>query len=89
MKAASEAAAYHHERYDGKGYPEGLQGKNIPEQARVISIADAYDAMHSNRVYRKALPDAVIRAELEKGCGTQFDPDYLPVFLELLEEKAL
>lgn len=84
MKNAAEVAAYHHERYDGKGYPDGLAGKNIPEHARIISIADAYDAMHSNRIYRKALPDDVIRAELTKGCGTQFDPEFLPVFLELL-----
>ena len=89
MKAAAEVATYHHERYDGKGYPEGLKDKSIPKHARVISIADAYDAMHSDRIYRKALPDNVILEELKRGCGQQFDPDYLPVFLEMLEEKAL
>jgi putative nucleotidyltransferase with HDIG domain len=89
MKAAAEVAAYHHERYDGKGYPEGLKGKAIPEHARLISIADAYDAMHSDRIYRKALPDDVILEEMKRGSGQQFDPDYLPVFLEMLEEKAL
>ena len=89
MKAAAEVAAYHHERYDGKGYPEGLKGKAIPEHARVISIADAYDAMHSDRIYRKALPDDLILEELKRGCRQQFDPDYLPVFLEMLDEKAL
>ena len=89
MKEAAEVAAYHHERYDGKGYPDGLVGKAIPEHARVISIADAYDAMNSDRVYRKALGKDVIRKELEKGLGTQFDPDYLPAFLELLKEGTV
>ena len=89
MKNAAEAAAYHHERYDGRGYPSGLKGKEIPKHARVISIADAYDAMHSSRIYRKALADDVIRAELEKGTGTQFDPDFMPAFLELLDEGKL
>ena len=84
MEKTAEVAAYHHERFDGRGYPEGRKGKDIPKHARIISIADSYDAMHSDRVYRKALPDDVIREELKKGSGTQFDPDYLPAFLELL-----
>ena len=84
MEKTAEVAAYHHERFDGRGYPEGRKGKEIPKHARIISIADAYDAMHSDRVYRKALPDDVIREELKKGSGTQFDPDYLPTFLELI-----
>ena len=84
MEKTAEVAAYHHERFDGRGYPEGRKGKDIPKHARIISIADAYDAMHSDRVYRKALPDDVIREELKKGSGTQFDPDYLPAFLELI-----
>lgn len=86
MDAAAEVAAYHHERYDGNGYPEGLRGTEIPAHARVISIADAYDAMSSNRVYRKRLAADVIRDELVKGRGTQFDPDFLPVFLRLFDE---
>ncbi len=84
MERTAEVAAYHHERFDGRGYPEGRKGKDIPKHARIISIADSYDAMHSDRVYRKALPDEVIREELKKGSGTQFDPDYLPAFLELI-----
>ena len=84
MEKTAEVAAYHHERFDGRGYPEGRKGKDIPKHARIISIADSYDAMHSDRVYRKALPDDVIREELKKGSGTQFDPDYLPAFLELI-----
>ena len=60
-------AKYHHERYDGKGYPNGLEGENIPEIARIIGVADAYDAMASNRSYRSALPQGVVRSEIEKG----------------------
>ena len=86
MDAAAEAAAYHHERYDGRGYPEGLKGNAIPSHARVISIADAYDAMRSDRVYRKGLPQEVIREELIKGKGTQFDPELLPVFVRMLDD---
>ncbi len=86
FKGAKEAAVHHHERYDGKGYPRGLSGKEIPAHARIVSIADAYDAMNSSRVYRKALPRDVIRKELVNGRGTQFDPDYLDVFLKLFDE---
>lgn len=68
------AAKYHHERYDGKGYPDGIAGEDIPEIARIIGVADAYDAMASNRSYRSALPQDVIRKEIEKGIGLQFDP---------------
>ena len=89
LLGASNTARYHHERYDGTGYPSGLKGKEIPAHARVVSIADAYDAMHSDRVYRKGLPHDVIREELVRGRGTQFDPDYLDVFLSLFESGAL
>lgn len=82
-------ARHHHERFDGKGYPDGIVGKEIPEEARIVGIADAYDAMSSDRVYRKALPAEVIRAELIKGIGTQFDPDMLDVFLKLYDEGGL
>lgn len=89
MDAAAQAAAYHHERYDGKGYPEGLKGEAIPLHARVITIADAFDAMRSDRVYRKGLQPQVIREELIKGKGTQFDPGMLPVFVEMFDEGLL
>ena len=89
MGSAAEAAAYHHERYDGTGYPEGLKGKDIPAHARIISIADAFDAMRSDRVYRKGMDDDTIRRELVNGSGTQFDPDYLTVFLSLFDEGEL
>ena len=86
---AAEVAKYHHERYDGKGYPSGIKGEDIPINARVVCIADAYDAMSSDRVYRKALPREVIRKELISGRGSQFDPQMLDVFLKLFDENRL
>lgn len=80
------AAKYHHERYDGKGYPNGLKGEKIPEVARILGVADSYDAMTSNRSYRKALPQEVVRAEIEKGRGTQFDPAVAEIMLQLIDE---
>ena len=82
-------AKYHHERYDGKGYPGGLAGDNIPVVARIIGIADAYDAMNSKRVYRDALPKKTIRREIENGRGTQFDPAFTDIFLALMDEGKL
>lgn len=82
----SIGAKFHHERYDGKGYPNGISGKNIPEIARIIAVADSYDAMASNRSYRKALPQEVVRGEIEKGMGTQFDPEIAKVMLEIIDE---
>jgi HD superfamily phosphohydrolase YqeK len=77
-------ANYHHERFDGKGYPEGLVGENIPEIARIIAVADAYDAMASKRSYRDALPQEKIRNEFVKGAGTQFDPTFAKIMIELI-----
>ena len=82
-------AKYHHERYEGGGYPSGIAGANIPIVARIISIADAYDAMNSKRVYRDALPKEIIRRELVSGRGTQFDPDFLDKFIKLFDEDKL
>jgi HD-GYP domain-containing protein (c-di-GMP phosphodiesterase class II) len=65
---------HHHERYDGKGYPHGLAGENIPLIARVLAVADTFDAMSSTRSYRPALPRERVLAEFEKCAGTQFDP---------------
>ena len=79
-------AKYHHERYDGKGYPCGLKGKEIPEIAAIIAVADAYDAMTSNRSYRKILPQHIVRNEIEKGLGTQFHPEWGKIMLELIDE---
>lgn len=85
----SLGAKYHHERYDGKGYPLGVAGDEIPEIARIICIADAYDAMNSKRVYRDNLSKEDIFKQLEGGRGTQFDPKFVDVFLRLLKEDKL
>ena len=77
---------YHHERYDGRGYPNGLAGENIPEIARIIAVADAYDAMASDRSYRKALPQDVVRKEILEGKGSQFDPKIADIMLEIIDE---
>ena len=82
----SVGARYHHERYDGKGYPDGLAGTNIPEIARIIAVADSYDAMTSNRSYRKALKKEVAREELKQGAGTQFDPHFAIIMINLIDE---
>ena len=71
---------HHHERWDGSGYPDGLEGERIPLGARIIAVADAFDAMTSDRIYRAALPVDVAIAELAKGRGTQFDPQIVDVF---------
>ena len=81
-------AKYHHERYDGKGYPNGLEGENIPEIARIIGVADAYDAMASNRSYRSALPQGVVRSEIEKGKGKQFDASIADIMLQMIDEDT-
>lgn len=85
-KLVALGAKFHHERFDGRGYPNGLVGKNIPEIARIICVADTYDAMASNRSYRKTLPQEVIRKEIEKGKGTQFDPEIADVMLQMIDE---
>ena len=79
---------YHHERYDGKGYPNGLSGENIPEIARIIGVADTYDAMASNRSYRKALPQEKVREEIVNGKGTQFDPQIADIMLQMIDEDT-
>ena len=81
----SIGANYHHERYDGKGYPEGLKGDDIPEIARIIGVADAYDAMTSKRSYRDPIPQEKVREEFVKGMGLQFDPLYVKYMLNLID----
>ena len=76
---------HHHERFDGNGYPSRLAGKDIPYLARVAAVADTFDAMTSKRTYRNALPLDVVKAEIEKCSGTQFDPEIARVFLEILK----
>ncbi|MGN0710588.1 MAG: HD domain-containing phosphohydrolase [Anaerovoracaceae bacterium] len=85
MEHIAVGAYGHHERYDGKGYPQGLKGEEIPEIARIIGVADAYDAMTSNRSYRKALSKEKVRKEIEEGRGTQFDPVFADIMLEIDE----
>jgi diguanylate cyclase (GGDEF)-like protein/putative nucleotidyltransferase with HDIG domain len=82
-------AKYHHERYDGKGYPDGLKGEEIPFIARIICVADAYDAMTSNRVYRRHLSDEKVMQELNNSIGTQFDPAVARALIRLIKEKRL
>ncbi len=79
-------AKFHHERYDGKGYPEGLAGDEIAESAKIIAVADAYDAMSSFRSYRGVLSQDTVYEEIEKGRGTQFDPKYADIMLEIIKE---
>ncbi len=79
-------ARWHHERYDGSGYPNGLAGENIPLIARIISVADAYDAMTSNRSYHSIMPQNEVREQIEKGKGTQFDPQIAQIMLDMIDE---
>ena len=88
MPKLANGARWHHERYDGKGYPDGLSGEDIPEEARIIAAADSYDAMSSHRSYRKSLPQEVVREEIEKGKGTQFDPRFASIMLEMMDEDV-
>ena len=81
-------AKYHHERYDGRGYPCGLKGEEIQEIAAIIGVADAYDAMTSNRSYRKMLPQDVVRNEISKGLGTQFHPKWGKIMLQLIDQDT-
>ena len=88
MPSLSTGARWHHERYDGRGYPDGIEGDEIPEEARIIAVADAYDAMTSKRSYRDALPQEVVRSEIEKGRGSQFDPKFADIMLAMIDEDT-
>lgn len=91
MTEMAEYVLYHHEHWNGKGYPKGLKAEEIPIEARIIAIADAYEAMTSDRSYRGALPIKVVIDELEKNAGTQFDPELVFIFIERVigeEEKS-
>ncbi len=89
IEHVDEGALYHHERYDGRGYVNGLKGEEIPLNARIIGIADAFDAMTANRVYRKKLDLDFVLEELRKGRGTQFDPQLVDIMLGLLEDGTI
>lgn len=89
IEGIREGAVYHHERYDGTGYPEGLKGEEIPFVARMICVADSFDAMNSDRCYRKHLPKAVILNELQKNMGKQFDPEVAKCMIDLINEGII
>jgi putative nucleotidyltransferase with HDIG domain len=89
LREAIPYVLYHHERWDGHGYPSGKAGEEIPIEARVLAVADAFDAMTSDRPYRRALSRTEALAEVERCAGTQFDPEIARLFLELFAEAQL
>ncbi len=88
MPKLKVGAMYHHERYDGRGYPEGLSGKAITAEARILGVADAYDAMSSPRSFRDAFSQEKIVEEIRRGIGTQFDPEYARAMIEMIAEDT-
>ncbi|MBR6089229.1 MAG: HD domain-containing protein, partial [Anaerolineaceae bacterium] len=84
-----DGALYHHERIDGRGYPNGLKGEEIPLFARIIGVADAFDAMTANRVYRKQMDLGYVLGEMERGRGTQFDPEADDILIRLLNDGTI
>ena len=88
MPKLAYGARWHHERIDGRGYPDGLKGNEIPEEARIIAVADAYDAMTSNRSYRNVMPQAAVRSEIEKGKGSQFDERIADIMIGMIDEDT-
>jgi energy-coupling factor transport system substrate-specific component len=84
-----EGTLYHHERYDGSGYPQGLKGEEIPLYGRIIGVADAFDAMTANRVYRKQLDFGIVLEELKEGRGTHFDPGMIDILLGLIRDGKI
>jgi putative nucleotidyltransferase with HDIG domain len=88
LKSLVPLVRHHHEFYNGGGYPDGIDGENIPFGARVLSVADAFEAMTSDRPYRKSLPRTVATDILRKESGTQFDPLVVDAFLAMLEEPS-
>jgi len=87
LKHLVPAVYHHHERFDGEGYPDGVKGTAIPLHARVIAIADTFDAMTSSRSYRNALSLRTALSELERNRGAQFDPDIADIFIDILQES--
>ncbi len=89
LKDVQDGALYHHERYDGKGYPKGLSGENIPLCARIIGVADSFDAMNSDRCYRKHLQKDQIISELQENAGKQFDPEIAKLMIKMLKNNEI
>ncbi len=88
MPELADGARSHHEKYDGSGYPDGLKGTDIPEAARIICLADCYDAMTSTRTYSSPREQSAVRAEIERCSGTQFDPAIARILLEMIDEDT-
>ena len=86
LQEEAELIFQHHERFDGSGYPRGLKGSDIKLGARIFAVADAFDALYSDRVYRKALPLAEVLAEIHRNAGTQFDPEIVKILQEHYQE---
>ena len=89
MDYLADGAKYHHEKYDGTGYPKGLKGKDIPEIGRIIAVADVFDALVSKRHYKEAMDVESAKQEILRGSGTQFDPEIVQVFLKLLDDGTI
>jgi putative nucleotidyltransferase with HDIG domain len=89
LKSLTPVILHHHERWDGKGYPVGLAAEEIPFLARVLAVADSYDAMTSERSYRPKMTASAARRELEAGAGTQYDPRVVAALLEVLDKQRL
>ena len=87
ISVAINIAKYHHERYDGTGYPEGLKGEDIPLEARIMSLADVYDALISKRPYKEAFPKEKAISIMKEGIGTQFDPELAPIFIDIVQQS--
>jgi putative two-component system response regulator len=87
-KTTLDCVIHHHERWDGSGYPEGLAQQEIPLAARIVSIVDVWDALSTQRPYKKAFSQEEVRDLLQKGRGTQFDPELVDLFFEILHEQG-
>ena len=89
VEHATDGTKYHHERYDGTGYPKGMKGEEIPLYGRIIGVADAFDAMTANRVYRKKLQFDIVLEELKNGSGKQFDPKLVDIMFDLIRKGEI
>ena len=89
LKGLIPIVRHHHERFDGQGYPDGLRGKDIPVEARIVAVADAIDAMSSDRIYRPGMNREMIIAELKRNIGIQFDPQMAAIAINLLESGKM
>ena len=87
LKDIAVYTRHHHERWDGKGYPDGLRGDSIPLISRIISVADTWDAMRSDRPYRKALPVEEAKRRISEAAGVQLDPEIVRIFLERVVDR--